>query len=236
MNFNEYQIEASKTAIYPNVGNNLTYPILGLAGETGEVAEKVKKIYRDKNGVISDEDKKSIAKELGDVLWYINATCVEIGVELEEVAQMNLEKLNKRRETNTIHGSGDEREIDLRFVLAKERLESLTNEELQRILDNIDITCWDTYNFDEQRETYCPIAIAMNLHKIIIYPTDTLIEKEIGKRFQPSNIFKGTPGKFYTTNRKEDTINLVKQILQQRNVFCACGKVEECVCGSKNEQ
>jgi NTP pyrophosphatase (non-canonical NTP hydrolase) len=216
LNFNEYQIEASKTAIYPNVGNNISYPALGLSGETGEVAEKVKKIYRDKNGIVSEEDKIAIAKELGDVLWYINAICGEIGFPLEIVAEMNLEKLNKRRETNTVNGNGDNREEDKRYVLAKERLRTCSNEELQRILDNLEITCFDTYNYDATEGKYCPIAIAMNLHNTVDNPTDQLIKEEIGKRFVPTNIFKGTPGKFYTTNRREDVINLCKEILDER--------------------
>jgi NTP pyrophosphatase (non-canonical NTP hydrolase) len=216
MNFNEYQVIASSTAIYPNVGNNIAYPVLGLAGETGEVAEKVKKIYRDKNGIISEEDKKAIAKELGDVLWYINATCGEIGYELEEIAQLNVAKLTARRATNTINGSGDNREEDQRYVLAKERLRTCTTEELNRILNNLEITCFDTYNYDIEEKKYCPIAIAMNLHNTIDNPSDQLIKEEISKRFVPTNIFKGTPGKFYTTNRRQDVIDLCKEIIAER--------------------
>jgi len=216
LNFNEYQAEALKTAIYPNAGNNISYPVLGLAGETGEVAEKVKKIYRDKHGIISEEDKTDIAKELGDVLWYINAMCGEIGFKLETIAKMNLEKLNKRRQTNTTNGNGDNREEDQRYVLAKERLRTCTNEELQRILDNLEITCFDTFNYDVSEGKFCPIAIAMNLHKTVENPTDQLVKNEIAKRFTPTNIFKGTPGTFYTTNRREDVINLCKEILNER--------------------
>jgi NTP pyrophosphatase (non-canonical NTP hydrolase) len=111
MNFNEYQLEASKTAVYPNIGSNLWYPGLGIAEEAGEVSGKIKKIYRDQDGIVYREDKKAIVKELGDVLWYINAICGELGIELEEVAIANIEKLQKRRDTNTIHGSGDDREL-----------------------------------------------------------------------------------------------------------------------------
>ena len=69
MTFEEYQSESNKTAKYPDLGNNFIYPVLGLAGETGEVAEKIKKILRDKGGVVSDEDRQEIKKELGDVLF-----------------------------------------------------------------------------------------------------------------------------------------------------------------------
>lgn len=110
ISFTDYQIGASETAKYPNIGNNLTYPVLGLCGEAGEVAEKIKKIMRDKGGLILDEDREALIKELGDVLWYISAICGELGIELEEVAYKNLIKLQKRKETNTIQGSGDDRE------------------------------------------------------------------------------------------------------------------------------
>ena len=105
---------------------------------------------------------------------------------------------------------------DPRYILTKQRLESLSNEELQRILDNVDITCWDTFNFDPETKTFCPIAIAMNLHNIVETPTDENVKEKMGERFQPTNIFKGTPGRFYTTNRKEDMINLCTEILNNR--------------------
>jgi NTP pyrophosphatase (non-canonical NTP hydrolase) len=108
--FNEYQIVASKTASYPSVGNNLSYPVLGLAGETGEVADKIKKIYRDQAGIVTPENVSAIKKELGDVLWYMSALCGELGIELEEVALLNIEKITKRVSTGTIGGSGDDRE------------------------------------------------------------------------------------------------------------------------------
>lgn len=109
MNFNDYQKEADSTAMYPNRGHNYVYPVIGLAGETGEISEKFKKIIRDKNGVISEEDKKEIAKEMGDVLWYLSQICTELGIEFEDVAQMNIEKLKSRKERGVIHGNGDNR-------------------------------------------------------------------------------------------------------------------------------
>ncbi|MCK9439138.1 MAG: nucleoside triphosphate pyrophosphohydrolase family protein [Patescibacteria group bacterium] len=109
MNFKEYQEESKKTAKYPDKGNNYIYPTLGLAGESGEVAEKIKKIIRDDNGIVSSEKKEEIKKELGDVLWYISQLSTEFGLELEDVASTNLEKLLSRLERDKISGSGDNR-------------------------------------------------------------------------------------------------------------------------------
>ena len=109
MNFNEYQKKAFETAIYPNKGNNIIYPTLGIGGETGEVLEKVKKILRDNNSKISEEKKAELIKEIGDVLWYIAALTTELNSNLEDVAINNLEKLNSRKERNQVHGSGDNR-------------------------------------------------------------------------------------------------------------------------------
>jgi NTP pyrophosphatase (non-canonical NTP hydrolase) len=109
MTFQEYQDEARKTAIYPNKDNNFVYPTLGLAGEAGEVAEKIKKVIRDGNGIVSEEKKVEITKELGDVMWYVANLAKELGISLEDVAQKNLEKLQSRQQRNELHGSGDNR-------------------------------------------------------------------------------------------------------------------------------
>ena len=109
MTFEEYESKSSKTAKYPNIGNNFVYPTLGLAGETGEVAEKIKKILRDKDGVVSDKDREEIKKELGDVLWYLCQVSVEMGLSLEDVAQSNVEKLFSRLERGKLSGEGDNR-------------------------------------------------------------------------------------------------------------------------------
>lgn len=84
---------------------------LGLAGETGEVLEKIKKMIRDKNGVFSPtpEDIAELKKELGDVLWYLSALAFYNGIDLDDVARANLDKLRNRKERNQIHGSGDNR-------------------------------------------------------------------------------------------------------------------------------
>lgn len=109
MTFEEYQIEARKTAIYPDKDNNFIYPTLGLAGEAGEVAEKIKKVLRDNQGIVSEEKKTEITKELGDVLWYVANLSQELGISLEEVAQKNIEKLKSRQQRDELHGSGDNR-------------------------------------------------------------------------------------------------------------------------------
>ena len=109
MDFKTYQKQARLTAQYPNLGSNNIYPTLGLVGEAGEVAEKVKKVIRDKKGIFDEESKKGIKKELGDVLWYLSNLCNEFDFTLEEVALQNLEKLKLRAAKGKISGSGDDR-------------------------------------------------------------------------------------------------------------------------------
>lgn len=110
MTFEEYQNKAKITALYPNHGNGeFIYPTLGLVGEAGEVAEKVKKIIRDDGGKVSLAKKEEIKKELGDVLWYLSQLATEFGLSLEEVASGNIEKLYSRLERNKLHGDGDNR-------------------------------------------------------------------------------------------------------------------------------
>jgi NTP pyrophosphatase (non-canonical NTP hydrolase) len=109
MDFAYYQTHSRKTAQYPNLGANFVYPALGLAGETGEVAEKIKKVIRDRGGVIDGVTKSEIAKELGDVLWYVSQIAAELELSLESIAAANLEKLQSRMERGTISGDGDNR-------------------------------------------------------------------------------------------------------------------------------
>jgi len=109
MDFKTYQKKARETAKYPNLGSNNIYPTLGLVGEAGEVAEKVKKVIRDKNSIFDEESKLAIKKELGDVLWYLSNLCTEFDFSLDEVALNNLEKLKLRADKGRISGSGDDR-------------------------------------------------------------------------------------------------------------------------------
>jgi len=109
MDFSEYQKQVQKTAIYPNVGNNIAYPVLGLNGEAGEVAEKVKKLIRDCDGKLDDTHREELVKELGDVLWYVAALSFELGVDLSVVAEKNIQKLMSREKRGVLRGDGDNR-------------------------------------------------------------------------------------------------------------------------------
>ncbi|MEI7620474.1 MAG: nucleoside triphosphate pyrophosphohydrolase family protein [Candidatus Falkowbacteria bacterium] len=109
MTFSDYQNESKKTAIYPNIGSNFIYPTLGLSGEAGEIANKVKKILRDKNNEVSEEDRQEISKELGDVLWYLSQIATELNISLDEIAQNNITKLLSRQARNVLGGNGDNR-------------------------------------------------------------------------------------------------------------------------------
>lgn len=109
MNFEEYQKESRKTAVYPQAGNNWVYPVLGLSGETGEIADKMKKVIRDDNNVISPEKREEVKKEIGDVLWYVAQLATELELSLDDIAKTNLEKLFSRMERNKLSGSGDNR-------------------------------------------------------------------------------------------------------------------------------
>jgi NTP pyrophosphatase (non-canonical NTP hydrolase) len=109
MDFSEYQSLSRRTATYPRAGEDLTYPALGLCGEAGEVAEKVKKTIRDDGGVLSDDRREALARELGDVLWYLSQLATEADLDLETIAENNLEKLLSRQERGVLRGSGDDR-------------------------------------------------------------------------------------------------------------------------------
>ena len=109
MLISEYQELSRRTATYPGAGDNIVYPTLGLSGEAGEVAEKVKKLLRDDDGVMSDERREALAGELGDVLWYVAQVATEAGLDLEEIAQGNLDKLLSRQRRGVLSGSGDSR-------------------------------------------------------------------------------------------------------------------------------
>lgn len=114
MKIDDYSKEAITTllgdhALSDDMSPALISQVFGLVGESGEVAEKFKKLIRDRGGKISDEDKAEILKELGDILWYINSVTHLLGSSLDEVAIKNLEKLASRKERDVLHGSGDNR-------------------------------------------------------------------------------------------------------------------------------
>lgn len=107
LSLNEYQRQAKTTDMTAHHG--FPYYALGVAGEAGEVAEKVKKFLRDDNGVLTPERAEAIKKELGDVMWYVALLADKLGVTLEEVAQGNLDKLAKRYDEGKLSGDGDDR-------------------------------------------------------------------------------------------------------------------------------
>lgn len=118
MTFNEYQAFTKTTAKYHEIfhrhfgaesGSEFLYGALGLNGEAGEIANKIKKLYRDRDGAVDDEFKDMIKKELGDVLWYVARISDDFGITLQEVAEGNVEKLSSRKERGTLHGDGDDR-------------------------------------------------------------------------------------------------------------------------------
>jgi NTP pyrophosphatase (non-canonical NTP hydrolase) len=109
MDFTEYQQQSRSTAKYPLIGHGVIYPTLGLTNEAGEVAGKIKKIFRDKGGQISDETRQALKAELGDVLWYLAQICTELDLALDEVAEANIAKLTDRQRRGKIQGDGDNR-------------------------------------------------------------------------------------------------------------------------------
>ncbi len=108
MELSEYQRRSRRTAEYPREAW-LAYPALGLAGEAGEVAEHAKKAIRDDAGTVSDQRRAAMAKELGDVLWYVAQIATELGLDLDQIAEGNLEKLLSRQQRGVLSGSGDDR-------------------------------------------------------------------------------------------------------------------------------
>ncbi len=113
MNFSDYQKKAITTDLSGGVHDITTVhffdKLLGLVGETGEIAEKFKKIYRDKGGKFDADAKAAMEKELGDVLWYLSVISSYLGISFDDVAEHNIEKLFSRKKRNTLKGSGDNR-------------------------------------------------------------------------------------------------------------------------------
>ncbi len=108
-NFDIYQQESRKTWNDIPMNHSIVYPTMGMVNEAGEVAGKVKKIFRDRGGEITEADRQALKKELGDVLWYLAQICTELDLSLQEVAEANLIKLFSRLERGQIRGDGDER-------------------------------------------------------------------------------------------------------------------------------
>lgn len=110
MTLNDYQQAAHFTSRNTAIGNCLlSYPVLKLNGEAGEVAEKLGKIHRDSQGEISNVDNLALMRELGDVLWYLAEICTQLNIDFDVVAEMNIDKLADRLNRGVIGGSGDDR-------------------------------------------------------------------------------------------------------------------------------
>ena len=109
MDFNEYQTKSRVTAKYPAIGHAVIYPTLGLVNEAGEVAGKIKKVFRDKEGQINPDVREALKAELGDVLWYLAQVATELDLHLDEIAEHNIAKLLDRQARGKIQGDGDNR-------------------------------------------------------------------------------------------------------------------------------
>jgi len=109
MDFATYQRRSRETARYPDAGANPIYPTLGLCGESGEVADKVKKVLHDQAGDFDAHSLEGLRLELGDVLWYVSQLATELNLSLDEIAEANLAKLASRMSRDVIAGSGDRR-------------------------------------------------------------------------------------------------------------------------------
>ncbi len=109
MDFAEYQRLSRRTAKYPAIGHPIVYPTLGLTNEAGEVAGKIKKLFRDRNGQLDETIREDLKAELGDVLWYLTQIATELGFSLEEIARYNIAKLADRQSRGVIRGDGDHR-------------------------------------------------------------------------------------------------------------------------------
>ena len=107
MTLNEYQEKAIAEAFYENC--DVIYNALGITGEAGEIADHVKKMLRDDQGVLTPEWKDILIKELGDVLWYTANMAKELGISLDEIAKINIKKIQDRKKRGTYRGSGDNR-------------------------------------------------------------------------------------------------------------------------------
>lgn len=109
MKFSDYQEKAKETALFPEIGKRFVYPALGLANEAGEVAGKIKKVFRDDGSELTEKKREELKYELGDVLWYVATLASELGISLQEIAEENLKKLASRKERGVLFGNGDNR-------------------------------------------------------------------------------------------------------------------------------
>ena len=113
MDFNEYQKECAKTDVGTSAQDCLKpgwlYYVMGIAGESGEMVDKIKKLFRDKNGIVDEEFKQMLIKEMGDYHWYSARLCSIFDIDYSEIGKQNIEKLQSRMERGKLHGDGDNR-------------------------------------------------------------------------------------------------------------------------------
>lgn len=113
MDFNEYQIKTRLMDVGASEKHGLKPPwlyyVLGIAGETGELVEKIKKLFRDDYGEITEKRLEGIIKEMGDCLWYHARLADILGIKFSDVAEENIKKQVDRKKRNKIHGEGDNR-------------------------------------------------------------------------------------------------------------------------------
>jgi NTP pyrophosphatase (non-canonical NTP hydrolase) len=113
LSFDQYDYSASQTDVGTAAQDSMKpgwlYYVLGICGEAGEMSEKVKKLFRDHDGVLTEQYKEEILKELGDILWYMSRLAVVLGSSLAKVALLNIFKLSSRQKRDRIHGDGDNR-------------------------------------------------------------------------------------------------------------------------------
>lgn len=109
MDLNTYQNLAAETTFRTLVYGPLPYPVIGLMGEVGEFTNKVKKIWRDRNGFIDDDLRENLSQELGDILWYVSEIASLLGLSLGLIATNNISKLHDRKKRKQLQGEGDSR-------------------------------------------------------------------------------------------------------------------------------
>lgn len=107
MDLKTYQDHALKTAVYPRIGFNWQYPLIGLGGELGELMNILKKTIRDDHNKITEIKKEKLKDELGDIFWYLVVLCWELKIDPDLVLELNIDKLEARKNNNTLHDTGD---------------------------------------------------------------------------------------------------------------------------------
>lgn len=197
----QYEDFMQTSKFYPQDKLPITYPALGLNGEAGEVAEKVKKCWRDNNGIFDDNVKKAILKELADTLWYIWACADDMGYTLEDVLQTGITKVKERKETNTVHGSGDDREKKKESFIASTPVETAI--QIEESIDNLPkrILAVTSDSFDELKELQYTMKFINRSDKV-----DLTIIQHITKNKEVHNEVHTYKGKFKGIGRLDGAI------------------------------